>query len=190
MLGISRAALREAISTLEALGMVRSQPGKGVFVTAGAERLASEVPSGPLALPPQAVFQFRAIVEPAAAALAARQTDEAARASLSAIQMKMESALHALDLVGASEADLSFHLALASYSANPLLESVIRSIEAPIAYSLRLPFADPAGLWAPADEHRAILQAIDARDPVAASVAMHQHLTGAAERVGIAFDSP
>ena len=34
-LGISRACLREAISMLEALGLVRSHPGKGVFVTAG-----------------------------------------------------------------------------------------------------------------------------------------------------------
>ncbi len=189
-LGISRAALREAISTLEALGLVRSQPGKGVFITAGSARAANELPAGPLAVPPQQVFQFRAIVEPAAAALAARQADAAARAALHAIQARMEAALHALDLVAASEADLDFHLALAGYSANPLLDSVIRSLEAPIAYSLRLPFADVAGLWAPADEHRAVLFAIDAGDARAAQAAMGTHLARAAARVGISFDMP
>ncbi|KAF7599137.1 MAG: GntR family transcriptional regulator [Candidatus Dactylopiibacterium carminicum] len=189
-LGISRAALREAVSTLEALGLVRSQAGKGVFVTRGSSRATSELPAGPLALPPQQVFQFRAVVKPAAAALAARQADEAARAVLHDAQARMEAALHGLDLVSASKADLDFHLALAAQSANPLLNAAIHSLEAPIAYSLRLPFADPAGLWAPADEHRAVLLAIDAHDAQAAHAAMLTHLVRAAARVGISFELP
>lgn len=189
-LGISRTALREAISTLEALGLVRSQPGKGVYVTAGKSRAANEVPTGPLAMPPQDVFQFRAIVEPAAAALAARKADDAGRIALQTIQTRMEEALHGLDLVTASEADLDFHLALADYSANPLLASVIRSLEAPIGYSLRLPFADPAGMWAPADEHREVLAAISASDAPAAHAAMSRHLARAAARIGIDFETP
>ncbi|PLK49070.1 FadR/GntR family transcriptional regulator [Uliginosibacterium sp. TH139] len=186
-LGISRAALREAISTLEALGMVRSQPGKGVFVTAGAGRAANEVPAGPLAMSPQDVFQFRAIVEPAAAALAARNATAAEREALQAIQARMDAALHALDLVGASEADLEFHLAIADFSANPLLSSAIRSLEEPIAYSLRLPFADPGGVWAPADEHQAVLAAICVGDATAAHRAMTYHLRRAATRISLSF---
>lgn len=189
-LGISRAALREAISTLEALGLVRSQPGKGVFVTAGLRRQLAEVPAGPLALPPQDVFQFRAIVEPAAAALAARKADAAGRAALDAIQQRMEQALHALDLVTAAEADLDFHLALATYSANPMLTSVIHSLEEPIGYSLRLPFADPNGIWATADEHRELLKALHNNDAAAAHAAMTQHLLRASARVGITFVTP
>lgn len=189
-LGISRAALREAISTLEALGLVRSQPGKGVFVTAGLRRQLAEVPAGPLALPPQDVFQFRAIVEPAAAALAARKADAAGRAALDAIQQRMEQALHALDLVTAAEADLDFHLALATYSANPMLTSVIHSLEEPIGYSLRLPFADPNGIWATADEHRELLKALHNKDAAAAHAAMTQHLLRASARVGITFVTP
>lgn len=189
-LGISRTALREAISTLEALGMVRSQPGKGVFVTAGSARAPADVPAGPLAMAPQVVFQFRAIVEPAAAALMARRADQAARGALQAIQARMEAALHGLDLVSASDADLEFHLALAEYSGNPMLASVIRSLEAPIGYSLRLPFADPGGMWAPADEHRQVLTAIDVGDAHAAHAAMTLHLKRAAARVGIDFETP
>ena len=186
-LGISRTALREAVSTLEALGMLRSQPGKGVFVTAGKDRAANDVPSGPLAVSPQDVFQFRAIVEPAAAGLAARHADAAGREVLQTIQARMDAALQALDLVGASEADLEFHLAIADYAANPLLSSAIRSLEEPIAYSLRLPFADPGGVWAPADEHHAVLTAICAGDAPAAHAAMCQHLIHAAARIGLSF---
>ncbi len=189
-LGISRAALREAISTLEALGMVRSHPGKGVFVTTSADRAANEVPAGPLALLPQDVFQFRAIVEPAAAALAARKASPAQREALQATQARMEAALSALDLVGASEADLEFHLALADFSANPLLSSTIRSLEEPIAYSLRLPFADPDGVWAPADEHRAVLAAILAGQADTAHAAMTHHLMRAAARINLSFPTP
>lgn len=183
-LGISRTALREAISTLEALGMVHAQPGKGVFVTAGRARLPEEIPNGPLEQTPQDVFQFRAIVEPAAAALAAMDASPAVRASLHAIEQKMEEALRALDLVGASDADLAFHLAIADYAGNPLLARSIRSLEDSIAYSLRLPFADPAGIWAPVDEHRAVLAAIDVANVQAAQGAMRSHLVKAAERIG------
>lgn len=189
-LGISRAALREAISTLEALGLVRAQPGKGVFVTAGRGRSVEDVPPGPLAMPAQQVFEFRAIVEPAAAALAAQRADEAAVAALRETQRRLEAALYGLDLVAASEADLDFHLALADYAGNPLLTSAIRSLEEPIAYSLRLPFADPEGIWAPADEHRAVLAAIEAHDASAAHAAMAEHLVRAAARIDIHFETP
>lgn len=186
-LGISRSALREAVSTLEALGMLRSQAGKGVFVTAGANRAVSEIPLGPLSMSPQAVFQFRAIVEPAAAALAAGHADAKARVNLQAIQARMDAALHVQDLVGASDADLEFHLAIADYAANPLLSSAIRSLEEPIAYSLRLPFADPGGTWAPAEEHHAVLAAICAGDAAVAHATMTRHLMHAAARIGLSF---
>ncbi|WP_147464690.1 FadR/GntR family transcriptional regulator, partial [Pseudomonas cannabina] len=37
LLGVSRASLREALSSLSALGVVRVQPGKGVFVQSVSE---------------------------------------------------------------------------------------------------------------------------------------------------------
>jgi GntR family transcriptional repressor for pyruvate dehydrogenase complex len=189
-LGISRPALREAISTLEALGLVRAQPGKGVFVTRGRMRTSEELPLGPADLRPAVVFQFRAIVEPAAAALCARNASSTEIDALEALQAQMEDALRALDLVAASDADLAFHLAIAAHAGNDMLSQVIRSLETPIAWSLRLPFADPDGAWAPAEEHRAVLRAIRARDAIAARTAMNHHLLRAAARIGIAFDSP
>lgn len=192
-LGISRAALREAVSTLEALGLLRSQPGKGVFVSAGETRDGTAIAAsvfGGLQATPCEMFQFRAIVEPPAAALAASTGSDEAVAQLAATQAAMEAALHAQDLVAASEADLAFHLGIAALSGNPMLSAVIRSMEAPIAYSLRLPFADIESVWAPAEEHRAVLRAIQARDAAAAEAAMGHHIERAAARVGLAFDMP
>lgn len=189
-LNISRPSLREAISTLEALGLVRSQPGKGVLVTSGSARAAADLPAGPSDMRPEAIFQFRAIIEPAAAALAARNATPSQREALSSIQARMESALRCLDLVQASEADLAFHLQIAEVSGNALLSQVIRQLEAPIAYSLRLPFGGADGIWAPVDEHRAVLHAIHTADADAARAAMAHHLVRAAARIDMTFAAP
>lgn len=189
-LGISRASLREAISTLEALGLVRSQPGKGVLVTAGQPRPAGELPSGPAAHSPQQVFQLRAIVEPAAAALTASRGEPDGLARLQAIQQQMEAALQKLDLVGAAEHDLAFHMEIARLSGNEPLATVIQQFEQPIAHSLRLPFADRGHIWDTADEHRAVLDAILRQDPATAQAAMFDHLQHAAGRIGLTLVLP
>jgi GntR family transcriptional repressor for pyruvate dehydrogenase complex len=141
-------------------------------------------------MPPHAVFQFRSIIEPAAAALMARSASDAEIAALHATQARMQSALQEMDLVTAADADLEFHLAIASASANPMLTAAINALEAPIGYSLRLPFADREGIWAPADEHRVVLDAITQRNADAAHAAMRTHLVLAAKRIHIDFETP
>jgi len=189
-LGISRASLREAISMLEALGMLRSRPGKGVFVTAGGQVKASDLPTGPSAMPPDAIFQMRFVIEPANASLAARQRNGEGLTALRECMNEMQKALGASDLVTAADCDLRFHLALAELSGNPALNALTQHFHAQLAYSLRLPFADRSHIWQPADEHNVILAAIAAGNPVAARKAMQQHLISAAGRVGITFTQP
>lgn len=189
-MGISRASLREAISTLEALGLVRSQPGKGVLVTAGQPRASNELPGGPAHHSLQQVFQLRAILEPAAAALTAARADADGLARLAATQQQMEAALARLDLVGAAEHDLAFHMEIASQSGNEPLAMVIQQFEQPFAHSLRLPFADHSHIWDTAVEHRAVLDALIGHQPAAAQAAMLRHLQQAASRIGFALDLP
>lgn len=188
-LGISRASLREAISMLEALGLVRSHPGKGVFVTAGTARDDRDLPANPAGMRPEAIFQFRFVLEPAAASLVAADprsnVDE-----LRGIQSRLEAALHAFDLVTAAECDMEFHHAIARQSSNEVFASVLRQYETQVAYSLQLPFANTRGIWDTADEHRNIIDAIAAHDPAAARQAMQTHLLRAAGRVCIHFYQP
>lgn len=187
-LSISRASLREAISTLEALGLVRSQPGKGVFVTAGSRPDPAHPPRGIANMTPQALIEFRAALEPAWASLAARHIDSEGLARIEAIQDCMEHALESCDLVMAADWDLQFHLLLAELCGNAGLASIALQFSEQIGHSLRLPFSDPGGVWAPADEHRHIIAALSAGDAAAAAAAMRAHLSAAARRVGI--DSP
>lgn len=189
-LAISRASLREAISTLEALGLVRSQPGKGVFVTAGSQRDAAQPLRGTASMTPQALIEFRAALEPAWAALTAQRIDDDGRARLAAIQAGMEEALKVGDLVMASDWDLQFHMLLAELCGNPGLIEIAHQFREQIGHSLRLPFSRSASIWEPADEHRVIIDAILAGDAPRATAAMHAHLGGASRRIGIDYRPP
>ncbi|MDO9598029.1 MAG: FCD domain-containing protein [Azoarcus sp.] len=188
-LSISRASLREAISTLEALGLVRAQPGKGVFVTAGHKFDPDHPPRGTEMMTPQALIELRAALEPTWAGLAALRIDDAGLAQLETIQRGMEDALKVCDLVMAADWDLQFHLLLAELSDNPGLIGISHQFSEQIGHSLRLPFSNRAAIWAPADEHRRITSAIASRNAASAAAAMREHLAAAAARVGIAFPS-
>lgn len=199
-MGISRASLREALSMLEALGFIRSVPGKGTLVT---ERQAGRLAPPPLhdaadgeavsaasALQLAAIFQLRYVLEPASAALAARNITPQATPRLWGIQARFEEALKNFDLVSASHADLEFHQLIAELSGNPGFTQVVRQFESPISHSLRVPFADPERIWTPAVEHRAVAAAISAGDVDGARRAMQQHLVNAAARVELEFVLP
>ena len=69
-LGVSRASLREALSSLSALGVVSVQPGKGVFVQEAQEPPGFAWPFAAQATPLD-IFQLRYALEGFAAGLAA-----------------------------------------------------------------------------------------------------------------------
>ena len=139
---------------------------------------------------PQQLFELRLVLEPAWTRLAAQRIDEAGHRRLEALQQGMEAALKVCDLVMAADWDLKFHLCLAELAANPGLGAIAQQFGEQIGHSLRLPFANPAALWAPLDEHRLIVAALAQGDADAAGRAMHAHLTGAALRVGIEVSFP
>lgn len=191
-LGISRTSLREAISMLEALGLVRSQPGKGVYVTAGPQADSRALPDAALGeqrLSPQGLIEFRLSVEPSWTALATQRSTDKQREELRQIQHKMLAALQEGDLVMASEWDLEFHHHLAVLSGNVALLSIADQFRPQIAHSLRLPFGNTRNIWTPADEHQQILDALLAGDAAAAAQAMHDHLMSAARRAGVPLDA-
>jgi GntR family transcriptional regulator, transcriptional repressor for pyruvate dehydrogenase complex len=71
----------------------------------------------------------------------------------------------------------TFHLVVAAATGNPLYELITGPLYAP-ANELAVGDSAPAGFWQQVDtDHRAILQAISARDPAAAGAATRRHLT-------------
>ncbi len=119
MLHVSRSSLREALKGLVFLGLIRARPGDGTYVTASPVRVMSRHFQLMMLLHEikyLEIYELRKIIEPAAAALAAR------RATRSDIE-KMQAALRGMRENAEKREDfmkyeIAFHEALAQASNN------------------------------------------------------------------------
>ncbi|MDM0008223.1 FCD domain-containing protein [Variovorax sp. J22G73] len=185
--GVSRTVVREALSKLQAAGVVRAQRGVGSFVTGASRARAFRVDSGPDDSLPQAValIELRIGLETEAAALAAQRRSASGLASL-------KRALDAIDTAKAQHvdtafADFQFHLEIARASQSPHFAAVLEALGprcVPTALLVAAGRATQGALWTKqvADEHRDIFEAISRQDADAARAAMRLHLTNGRER--------
>ena len=189
-LGVSRASLREALSSLSALGVVSVQAGKGVFVQ---ERAASQITAAgfawPFAEPVSAAdtFQLRFAVEGFACGLAAATltAEELDALSDNVEQMRVE--LRAGDFDSAARLDFDFHRRILQASGNRAMLAVVSSSADIFLESQKLPFIRPERAMETWQEHRKILKALGRQAAGPAQKAMQQHIRAAASRTGIAF---
>lgn len=176
--GASRTVLREAMKTLAAKGLVvlKTRVGTRVLNSSNwnffdAELLAWCAEMGIDSQLRRSLTEIRRAVEPAAAALAAERRSRAEIARLRDCVRRMAQAGE--DPQGFARADLEFHLMIGVASGNPLMRSMAAVIEAALVASFRenVPLAGD-DLAETAKEHDAIVDAIEARNPAAASAAM------------------
>lgn len=179
---VSRTVLREAMHVLSAKGLVDPRQRRGTTVRPRSEwsqldrslldwHGRSEVADEAL----QQLMEVRRIVEPAAAALATQRASVQERERIMAAYAGMESAGD--DIEAFVAADLEFHTAILEASGNQFLLPIVQAIRTTLAASIRITNRR-------ADEnrqvslplHAAILDAIIAGDPDAASRAMQSHL--------------
>jgi|TARA_R110000737_G_scaffold246726_1_gene257014 GntR family transcriptional regulator, galactonate operon transcriptional repressor len=184
-LGVSRTALREAVKGLEAKYMVRSKPRVGTVVLPQEDwaLLDQDVLSWvadllDVRLFTQSVLEARRAIEPAAAVLACR------RASLS----DLANIERALDGMQASEGDpgvftdhdLAFHERLLNASHNAVFMQFVHTIRAGLNMMLLASNKSVDDYTRTVQSHRALLDALVARDETAAeacSLALLQHAT-------------
>lgn len=186
---VSRTVVREAISKLQAAGLVETRHGIGTFVLGlgegGAFRIAPDQ-MGTLT-DVVAVLELRIGVETEAAALAAQRRSGTQLAAMQEALAAFAAAAEAgRDAVAA---DFQFHLEIARATGNPHFEQLMGTLGAPSIPRARLPGLDSV---APAErlayltrvnaEHQHILDAISAQDPEAARAAMRTHLANSRER--------
>lgn len=173
--GVSRVAIREAEIALQAIGRIKVKTGSGAYVL-------DYQGNGGEQLPDVSAFELteaRALFEAEAAALAAVQIDDETLAELDRYVEIM--ATTGPDDEAGELADRDFHRTVARASGNAAITHVIETM-----WKLRTEIEPVKAVYesvcsedfgARAKEHSAILDALRARDPAAARVAMRQHFT-------------
>ena len=195
-LQISRASLREAMSILGTLGVVRIEQGRGTFVAAGGENEAHRAAPSPNSWRYAArysleeVYQFRLIAEPSAAALAARLVSAAQLDELGRNLRVFRAATRQGDFVASSQADFDFHELVMRFSGNRMLADLQQTYHHVVLESQRLPLMRRGRVFEPVVEHERILQALTMRDPEGSAYYMRAHIHRAADRVGLRITDP
>lgn len=183
-LGVSRPSLREAIGELAEAGLLASRAGSGVFV---AEVLGSAFSPALVRLfasHEEAVFDyiaFRRDMEGLAAERAARLGSETDLRVIDTIFHKMEAAHQKRDPTDEAQLDAAFHMAIIEASHNVIMLHMLRSmfdlLKDGVFYNRQVMFKNRMTREQLLDQHRAMNEAVQARDPVAARAAVEAHLT-------------
>ena len=181
-LGVSRTVVREAVAALKADGLVITRQGVGAFVAPHAQRRPFRIDADELASLPKLlnVMELRTGVETEAAALAAERRTNADLRTISRTLAAIDTALAHQD--AAVRADFEFHCAIADAAHNPLFREFLQflgeyiiprqSVRALVTSST----AQADYLLKVQGEHRAIYEAIRARDASAAQESVRTHL--------------
>ncbi|HLI88960.1 MAG TPA: FadR/GntR family transcriptional regulator [Ktedonobacteraceae bacterium] len=179
LLGVSRTLVREAISTLEAVGLIEVRHGSGSYVTGKIpEHNLSTMWSMWYTAHHQDLIhllQVREALETKAAGLAAEQAkpDLVKRLRRLLEAMRIAGACGKLDEV--SLLDSQFHGAIVAASGNPILEQLLSSLNAVLTNDRVAVFSLPDRLGRSLRDHASIIEAIERRDALAAQAALHQH---------------
>lgn len=186
---VSRPSLREAITVLETLGVLRSLPGKGVMVL---ERRGATLPE--VKAPPSAtmadVLQLRYALEPFMAGLVAQTLDGAELSQLRLLLLDMREAVEDGDMQALAGTYTSFHRKLVALTSNPIFLSVSKQIGSALEQSDQLMLRHPEYAEEILQEHEAILRAIRRQDSEQASQAMRQHILNEGTRLNINLRVP
>jgi GntR family transcriptional regulator, transcriptional repressor for pyruvate dehydrogenase complex len=182
-MGVSRSSLREALRALSLLGVTEMRQGDGTYLTA-LDPDALMRPFGlVLALNDgqlQDLFEARRVIEPALAALAAERIDEP---TLDALRKCVHDSAEAVrDEDAFMRIDLELHGLIARAASNSILWHVIGSISGMGIASRRRTNPLPGLREQSVEDHRAIVAALDARDPEAAAATMLRHLENVQRR--------
>ena len=185
--GVSRTVVREAISKLQASGLVETRHGIGTFVLEpnGEQGLRLNVDT---AAGVRGILELRLGLETQAAALAAQRRSEQQLQQMRQALDDYQRLLSNND--SCVEADRRFHLLIAEATSNSCFVEIMQHLGNAMIPRTRVNMAErgQADLGRLAQfanlEHEAIFNAIKRQDPDAARAAMWLHLTNSRDRFG------
>jgi len=184
--GASRPVVREALARLRDDGIIVSRQGSGSYVKRRPDiAVLRFVPVSSIA-DIQRCFEFRHGLEGVAAALAAERWEDSDLSEIRAAFDALEASTKDFKL--GVDADERFHLAIARATHNAYHVSVQSSLQPHIVFGMSLTrnlslLRTQERLREVQDEHRAIMDAIAARQPQAARDAMQAHIDNARRRM-------
>ncbi|MEV4101745.1 FCD domain-containing protein [Nonomuraea sp. NPDC049649] len=181
-LGTSRTVVREAVKILSALGRVRAQKGRGLYV-ADDEGMFGTGRWGAFFLPTDLdhvymLFEFRRTQEMETSRLAARRATPAELRAIEEAAARCRRGFETGREELFNEGDDSFHTAVAAASHNMFLQVGVREARRLQAQSSIIGLHGSVGGHAAkaVEEHEAIYEAIRAGDPEAAAQAAATHI--------------
>lgn len=176
---VSRAEVRKALSVLEDEGQINRHVGRGTFLARNPPEPQPSDDDIVAKTSPIAAMQARFIIEPELAGLAALS---ASPAQLSALTGLCQSMRGADTWEEYAELDWQFHNLIAEATGNVLLIEFQRLLNGVRRYvlwgNLMKEKHGPNRDYHSFEEHERIVEAISARNPKAAIMAMRNHLGG------------
>lgn len=170
-LGVSRVTIREAEIALQAIGRLEIKTGSGVYVSENPPAIGTAMPSASAF----EVTEARLLIESETAALAAHNIDQEGIDRLERLIERMRTGSEE----EANEADEQFHLTIAEASNNSAMLHTVQSL-----WKMREEIPEVRETYAAVcvhdtqsrtEEHKAVFDAIMARDPAGARAAMREH---------------
>ncbi|NNF25515.1 MAG: FadR family transcriptional regulator [Rhodobacteraceae bacterium] len=191
-MGVSRPSLREAVAELEKNGLLTSKPGSGIYVS---KQLEAEFPASLSRLfsvhdeAVDDVIAFRRDMEGLAIERAAALGSDTDLAVIDTIFKKMEAAHDAGKTAEESALDAEFHMAIIEASHNVVMLHMMRSmyglLQDGVFFNRKVMFQQRMTRDMLLDQHRAMNEGLQARDPAAARAAAESHLDFVAEAMSL-----
>ncbi len=179
ILQVGRSTVREAIRALESLGILQARPGEGTFLVSNpAEQKPDPITANAFKSweNQRKLFEVRMVIEPDLAALAARRASPEQIAKMREILREQEASVKRGDI--GIKADNSFHFLLAEAAGNEILFRIMDSLMALLQETREASLHTSGRSVTSLKQHKAIVRAIEARDPAAAERRMREHITG------------
>lgn len=173
--GVSRGPVREACRALAELGLVELIPNRGVFIRRIDRREAEEL------------YDLRAGLFGLAARLLAQAVTDAQLDALQALHGRMDAVAQSFD--DYYPLNLQWHDLLLAFTGNERLIGAYQQVVKELHLFRARGLVQGGGLAVSNAEHREILDALCARDPLRAFEAAYRHVENGKRRMLAAFES-
>jgi DNA-binding FadR family transcriptional regulator len=186
-LGVSRTVLREALASLDALGLIETRGTRGRFVAAaGASERSDKLVSAWLFHNGSRIDDFddvRSLLEAQAVIRTPAEALPAIGARVHELVEEQRSATRRGDVLTAADLDSELHRAIVSGCPNPVLRSLVNVLIEHMQRATIAVYAFPGAAEKSLAEHVELAGALTRGDPEGAAVLVSAHHAGAARVV-------